>query len=136
MLLVATFWTATVVAESALGPQAILAVKTAILYGMIGLVPALALAGGTGFSLAGSRGGRLIRTKKRRMPVLAANGLLILAPSAVFLHARAATATFDGWFVGIQVLELVAGAVNLTLLLLNLRDGLRMTGRLRLTRGR
>jgi len=31
----------------------------------------------------------------------------------------------------VQAVELVAGAINLTLMFLNIRDGLRLTGRLR-----
>jgi hypothetical protein len=37
---------------------------------------------------------------------------------------------FDTLFYGVQGLELVAGAVNVVLLSLNMRDGLRLAGRL------
>jgi hypothetical protein len=33
---------------------------------------------------------------------------------------------FDGAFVAVQALELLAGALNITLLSLNMRDGLRL----------
>ena len=66
----------------------------------------------------------------RRMPIIAANGLLVLIPAALFLSWKAATDEFDSAFYAVQALELVAGAVNFTLLALNMRDGLRMTGRL------
>ena len=39
--------------------------------------------------------------------------------------------SFDTTFYVVQVVELIAGATNLTLMGLNVRDGLRMTGRLR-----
>jgi hypothetical protein len=42
---------------------------------------------------------------------------------------------FDALFYAVQALELAAGAVNIALLSLNMRDGLRMTGRLRPARG-
>jgi hypothetical protein len=38
---------------------------------------------------------------------------------------------FDTGFYLVQALELIAGAINITLLTRNMRDGLRMTGRLR-----
>ena len=68
--------------------------------------------------------------KKKRMPLIALNALFILLPSAFFLASKAAAGSFDSWFYGIQVLELVAGAANITMLGLNIRDGLRMTGRI------
>ena len=65
------------------------------------------------------------------MPFIAANGILVLIPSALFLAFKAKAAEFDATFYAVQALELVAGATNITLLGLNMRDGLRMTGRLR-----
>jgi hypothetical protein len=38
---------------------------------------------------------------------------------------------FDTAFYAVQALELAAGAANITLLGLNMRDGLRMKGRFR-----
>jgi hypothetical protein len=64
------------------------------------------------------------------MPFIAANGLLILVPAAVFLALRAQAGLLDGVFYGVQAVELAAGAANLTLIGLNIRDGLRL-GRLR-----
>ena len=65
------------------------------------------------------------------MPVIAFNGLLILVPSAFFLAYKAGSGDFDTSFYAVQALELVAGAVNLSLIGLNIRDGLRLSGRLR-----
>ncbi|WP_324752043.1 hypothetical protein [Roseovarius sp. Pro17] len=65
------------------------------------------------------------------MPFIAANGLLILIPSALYLSFKAQTEVFDMGFYTIQKLELIAGAVNITLLGLNMRDGMRMKGKLR-----
>ena len=81
--------------------------------------------------MARKRRGPLVETKKKRMPIIAANGILILIPSALFLSFKAQAGAFDTWFYAIQALELVAGAVNFTLLGLNMRDGLRMTGKMR-----
>jgi CDGSH-type Zn-finger protein len=64
------------------------------------------------------------------MPFIAANGLVILLPSAFYLASKAAAGEFDGWFYAAQGLELIAGAANLTMMGLNIRDGLTMTGRI------
>jgi len=65
------------------------------------------------------------------MPFIAANGLLVLVPCAIFLNRLASAGTFDATFYFVQALELLAGATNLTLMGMNLRDGLRLAGRLR-----
>jgi hypothetical protein len=57
----------------------------------------------------------------------------VLVPCAIILDRWAAAGAFDASFYAVQAIELVAGAVNLTLMGLNVRDGLRMTGRLRVT---
>ena len=129
-LLIAIFWLSTVLVE-ALGTHAqIASVKLAIPWGFLLLVPALAATGGTGFIRSrGARGG-LVGRKLRRMPIIAANGAIILIPAALFLARKAEAGEFDTVFYVVQAVELLAGAVNLTLLVLNMRDGLRMTRRL------
>jgi hypothetical protein len=47
---------------------------------------------------------------------------------ALFLAYKATAVEFDASFYAVQALELAAGAVNITLLGFNLRDGLRMKG--------
>lgn len=131
---IATFWCSTVVAEL-FGPQAIvIAVKTAIPWGFVVLIPALATAGGSGFALAEGRRAGLVGTKLKRMPLIAANGFVVLIPSALFLASKARAAEFDTSFYVVQAIELVAGAANITLLGLNMRDGLKMKGRFRALR--
>ncbi len=130
LLCIATFWVSTVVSELFMDPAAVVAVKNAILAGMWLLVPAMAATGGSGFALAKGRSGRLIEVKGRRMKFVAANGLLVLLPSAFVLATWANAGRFDGAFYALQVLELLAGATNITLLALNMRDGLKLGGRL------
>ena len=126
-LTILCFWVSTLLVELSGNAAAILAVKTGILWGMIVLVPSLAITGATGFRLAGPVLTGLVRAKQRRMPVIAANGLLILVPCAIVLQRLAADGQYTSMFYALQVLELIAGAVNLTLMGLNIRDGLRMT---------
>ena len=83
-----------------------------------------------------SRRGRLVDTKKKRMPFIAANGLLVLVPCAIFLNRWAAAGSFDTTFYVVQTIELIAGPINLVLMALNVRDGLRMAGRLRVSPAR
>ena len=130
-LTIATFWTTTLFSELFGDEASIASVKHFILWGMLVLLPAMAVTGGSGFSLSGGRQGRLINTKKKRMPIIGANGLLILIPCAFFLAAKANAGEFDTTFYVVQGLELIAGVANLTLMGLNIRDGLRLTGRLR-----
>lgn len=126
LLTIATFWLSTALAETLGAKAAIVAVKTTIPWGFLLLIPALAATGGTGFSMARGRNGGLIGAKTRRMRLIAVNGLLVLVPSALFLAMKAKTGTFDAVFYGVQGIELIAGATNLALLSLNMRDGLKM----------
>ena len=50
------------------------------------------------------------------MPILAANGILILIPAAVFLSFKAQSGAFDTIFYAVQAVELIAGAANIVLL--------------------
>ena len=131
LLTIATFWLSTALAELFASEATVAIVKTAIPWGFLVLIPALMAAGGSGFALAGKRRGGVIGTKIRRMPLIAANGILILIPSALFLASKASAGEFDTGFYVAQTLELAAGAANITLLGLNMRDGLKMKGRLR-----
>lgn len=127
---IATFWISTLIIELAGSYVAIAALKNGILWGMIVLVPAIAIAGGSGMSLGQGRNDQGVLTKKKRMPFIASNGLLVLLPSAVFLSMKADAGEIDTVFYVVQSIELLAGAVNLTLMGLNMRDGLRLTGRI------
>ncbi|WP_390911301.1 FAD-dependent oxidoreductase [Pseudosulfitobacter sp. SM2401] len=129
LLMIFTFWTSTVISELFGSYETIAAVKGWILNGMFILIPAMAIVGGSGMSLGAGRSERFVSTKKKRMPIIAANGILILLPMAFILEAKASAGTFDTLFYALQGVELVAGATNLTLMGLNMRDGVRLTGR-------
>jgi len=132
ILSIAAFFVSTVIVELFGSHEAVATVKALIVMpGLFILVPAIAATGGSGFFLSKSRQGRLVETKTKRMPFIAANGLLVLIPCAIFLNRWAAAGTFDTTFYLVQGVELLAGAVNLTLMGLNIRDGLKMFGRVR-----
>lgn len=127
LMLIASFWLSTVLSEVFAPAATVTTVKTLIPWGFLILIPALIATGGSGFRLGRRMRGGLIAAKRKRMPLIAANGLLILIPSALFLSARAQAGVFDTGFYVVQAVELIAGAANLVLLGLNMRDGLRLT---------
>jgi hypothetical protein len=131
ILTIATFWLSTALTELLASQAIVTTVKTAIPWGLLLLIPALMAAGGSGLALAKGRRAGLVGAKIKRMPLIAANGILVLIPCALFLASKAAAAKFDGGFYAVQALELAAGAVNIALLGLNMRDGLKMKGWLR-----
>jgi hypothetical protein len=131
-LCIAIFFLSTVGVELFGSHAAVAQLKSLIVTpGLWILIPAIAAAGGSGMFLSKSRKGRLVETKKKRMPFIAANGLLVLVPCAVLLNRWATAGSFDTTFYTVQAVELIAGATNLMLMGLNVRDGLRMAGRLR-----
>ncbi|MCV2366604.1 hypothetical protein [Roseateles oligotrophus] len=131
-LCIATFFIATILTELFGSHAAVAQLKSLIVTpGLWIMVPLMAAAGGSGMFLAKSRKGRLVDSKRKRMPLIAANGLLVLVPCAIMLNRWASDGTFDAAFYVVQAIELIAGATNLTLMSLNARDGLRMAGRLR-----
>ncbi|MDA9476759.1 hypothetical protein XI03_20060 [Bradyrhizobium sp. CCBAU 65884] len=124
---IGTFWLSTVLSELFASHATIAAVKSTIPWGFW-LIPALAATGGSGVILAKGRRAGLIGAKFKRMPFIAGNGILILVPSALFLASKVQAAEFDATFYAVQAIELVAGATNITLLALNIRDGPKMKG--------
>ena len=126
LLTIALFWCATLWAELWGSTAQIVAVKTAIPWGLLWLIPMLILANLSGLRIAARMRGPVVARKKRRAPVLALNGLLVLLPAALFLSARAAAGVFDTAFYLVQGVELLAGAINMTLMIGNIRDGRRL----------
>ena len=127
ILTIATFWLSTAISELFASQATMIFIKTAIPWGFILLVPALAATGCSGFILSKGRRQGLVNTKLKRMPFIAANGLLLLIPAAFFLASKAKAGEFDIAFYAVQALELAAGALNITLLGLSMRDGIALT---------
>lgn len=131
-LCIATFLTSTILVELFGSEKLISTVKHLIVTpGLFILIPAIALTGGTGFAYAKNWKGQLIDSKKKRMPIIAAIGLLVLVPCAIVLSQWATAGTFDNKFYIVQAVELLAGAINLALMSMNMRDGLTLTGKIR-----
>ena len=131
-LTILAFWTSTAFSEVFGTHATIAAVKAMILNGMFILIPAMVIVGASGMSMGRRRKDAPVRAKKKRMPFIAANGLLILLPAAFYLEAKASAGSFDTTFYVVQALELIAGATNLFLMGLSIRDGRAMGNRRRL----
>jgi len=131
LLLVTAFLASTLYAELVMDQGLIAATKRLILYGICLLIPAMAVAGGSGFSLAARRVGGIVDAKKMRMRIIAANGLLIMLPSAIWLHMLASAGSFGAAFFLVQAIEIAGALLQLYLLGRNFHDGLKLSGRLR-----
>ena len=130
-LLILTFFTSTVAVEMSGSAAAISYVKQWIVYGLFVLIPAIAITGVFGALLDKKATNKLIGIKKRRMPIITANGLLVLLPAALYLNHLAQTGDFGTGFYLAQTAEFIAGSVNLLLMGMNIRDGLLISGRIR-----
>lgn len=131
-LTILTFWSSTVYSEMFGTPETVAAVKSLVLRGLFVLVPAMAVVGASGMAMGRRRKDAPARAKKKRMPIIAGNGLLVLVPAAVYLSSKANAGAFDAGFYTVQVIELIAGATNLFLMGLSIRDGRTMTAHKRL----
>jgi hypothetical protein len=127
LVTLALFQISTAVSETALSHDSVVAVKRMIVWGLLPLILCLAATGASGATIARKPFAGLVRVKLRRMKIAAANGLLILAPAALYLYTKATAGEFDMTFYAVQGLEIVAGLLNVTMLSLNMRDGLMMT---------
>ncbi len=132
LCIISTFWITTLVSELFLEYSAVILVKQLIVrYGLVSLVLVMGGLGISGNLLGKNRKGHLLEGKKKRMPIIAINGIFIMIPSALFLNYKATNQDFNYWFYAVQAIELTVGAVQLTLLGLSFRDGLKLSGRLR-----
>lgn len=123
-LCVATFFSSTLIVELTGTTESIQLVKSLIVFpGLFILVPAIAVTGATGAAMAKHRKGKIVERKSKRMPIIAFNGIFILIPAAYFLNQWASSGEMDAVFYGVQAVELIAGATNLTLMSLNIMDG-------------
>lgn len=123
MSLIVLFWTSTVISELFLSQQAIAQLKHFIAYAMILMIVSMAITGATGMKMGRKSKHPKISAKRKRMPIVASNGLLVLVPCALFLSGKAGQGEFDTLFYVVQGIELVAGLVNMTLMGLSMRDG-------------
>ncbi|WP_072680927.1 hypothetical protein [Arcobacter sp. LA11] len=123
-LSITLFFTSTLIVELFFGFEQIAFVKDKIVCpGLFILVPSIIITAISGNIIAKkSKKVELIKVKKKRMPIIAFNGVVILIPCAIYLNILASSGTFDTVFYSVQLLELFAGATNMTLMFMNIRD--------------
>ena len=122
-LTILSFWSSTLYSELFGSHEMVAYVKTMILKGMFILIPAMIVVGASGMNLGRRRKDAKTLAKKKRMPFIGGNGLIVLLPAAFFLQSKAEAGEFDTVFYIFQIIELFAGATNLILIGLNIRDG-------------
>ena len=101
-LTILTFWTTTVASELFGSSEAVALVKQSIPWGFLVLVPALAIAGASGFAVSRNWKDPRIAKKQRRMPFIAANGIVILIPAALYLSVLASRRDFGALFYTVK----------------------------------
>ncbi|MDP5218498.1 hypothetical protein Q5Y75_14805 [Ruegeria sp. 2205SS24-7] len=79
-VMILLFWTSTATSELFAGHETVATVKALILKGMFILIPAMAIAGGSGMAMGRKRKDALTKAKKTRMPVIALNGVFWRRP--------------------------------------------------------
>ncbi|MGM8910459.1 hypothetical protein ACS8FB_10120 [Psychrobacter sp. 1U1] len=119
-----SFWLSTLISELFMSYETIAMVKQSILYAFIFFIPTMIIAGMSGSKLSVKVKHPNVLAKKKRMPFIVINGLIILLPSAFYLSYLASLGRFGSTFYIVQGIELIVGAANLTLMGLNIRDGL------------
>lgn len=124
--LILSFFTLTIISKLSGHEHFVVLVKDYTVHALWCLVPALVVTARTGMKLGASATHPLILQKKARMPLIALNGILVLVPASLYLYSKAILGDFGTGYQVVQLIELMAGAVNFTLLTLNLRDGLNL----------
>jgi hypothetical protein len=126
-LSVTVLLTATLLIEPTASDSGVRLLRRAVLLGLPVLVVFLIAAGVSGRRLAGGSALPVLRRKQRRLAVAASAGALALVPCAIALDRLATRGYFGQAFTMLEITESALGAMNLTLLVLNTRDGFRLT---------
>lgn len=87
--MILTFWLSTLVSDLSGSTAAITWVETLIPCGFLIMIPALVAFGISGFRLGKTYRGALVKRKRERTLFIAANGIAILIPSALYLSYKA-----------------------------------------------
>ena len=127
-LVIATFFISSLLAELSGDLNGIKLVKRCILYALPILILAMPTLAITGSKLAGNTSTKYVKRKKRRMKLVMLQGLLLIG-LAVFLYYQSHMKSINDTFLIAQSAELIFGLINLTLIGLNAKDGLALSGR-------
>lgn len=128
VLTIGCFFSFSLIAEINGNHEFIKQVKTGILYCLPILVLTMPILGITGKQLAGKSQNPIVAIKMKRMKLVAFNGI-ILVSLAIYLFYRATDNRIDKTFLLVQIIELIFGTINLTLIGLNIKAGMKLSGR-------
>lgn len=130
VITIGSFFTLSLRAEIIADEALIKATKTGILYALpilLIVMPTLAI---TGKKLAGKSKSPIVLMKSKRMNLIMVNGILLVS-LVIFLYYRSNFESIDTVFFYAQIAELFFGLSNLTLIGLNIKSGLQLSGKLR-----
>ncbi|MDL1913077.1 MAG: hypothetical protein FDW93_00910 [Bergeyella sp.] len=126
-LTIATFFTLSLIAEIKGDKILIKGVKAFILCALPIMVLAMPTLKITGDQLAGKSKNLLVLAKVKRMKWVIVNGMGLML-LAVFLYYRSHYQSIDDIFFVAQIAEFGLGLTNLTIVILNARDGFQLSG--------
>ncbi|SNZ01176.1 hypothetical protein [Flagellimonas pacifica] len=127
---ISTFFILSLRAELVADKMQIKAVKTGILYALPILVIAMPSLAISGKKLAGKSKHPIILKKLKRMKLVMINGIILIS-LVIFLYYRAIYKSIDNIFLYAQIAELIFGLSNLTLIGINIKSGLQLSGKLK-----
>jgi hypothetical protein len=130
MITVVTFFTSTLIIEFSGSVEEIAALKENIFFALPLMLVTMPLVGLSGKKLAGKSRAPLVQRKLKRMKLIAINGFMLIT-LATLLYVLSRDLRLDTAFYLLQGLELLLGAVNISLMVLSVRDGMLLSGRLR-----
>jgi hypothetical protein len=123
LALITTFLVSSAVTELIGNAGDVHSLRQWIVFGLPALIACLATAALSGRRLARNSRAKVIRRKQRRMQIVAATGIAVLVPCALILDGLTSGASAGSAVTALEITEIVAGALNLALLVLNFRDG-------------
>lgn len=127
-LTISTFFTISIYAEIDGDLEVIKQVKSFIVMAMPIMVIAMPILNITGNKLSGKSQNPTILLKKKRMKWVMLNGICLLT-LAILLYYISHYQTINTTFFVLQIVELILGFTNLTLILLNAKSGFQLSGK-------
>lgn len=128
IITISTFFISSLIAEIRGDVEFIKTVKTTIFYCLPIQLIVMPTLGITGKKLAGNSKSKVIIQKLKRSKQVMLNGILLLL-LATFLFYWSNYQKVDSLFLVIQLIEFFLGLFNLTLIILNVKAGMKLSGK-------
>ncbi len=133
VLAISTFFTISLIAEIKGNDDFIRSVKAFILYALPIMVLAMPTLKITGDKLAGKSKSPLVLAKIKRMKLVLVNGMILIS-LAIFLYYRSHYQQIDNVFLIAQITEFAFGLFNLSLIFMNAKAGMQLSGKLKISK--